>query len=647
VIRSNFVLSVWLVFAATQAIQDESPSVTPASQIHSTNKRAVRVLVLDEQGAIPQPDIWVHLGSPTNFEFHWTAAQLIPTSSAISETQFQASAKSDSQGIAELLLPEGDREWLLAARDRNGRSAILGNARFVNGDEPLPLRLHPPAWVEIMIPESFVRPQDRVFVMAMQSRPTEVPLDWGTCAQPEHGQVARIGPVPADTKIELVAAVDLHHDHRNIDLGRWTVRSAAGETIRIDLSPLGQLRVRGRVTDSSNQSIANAAVKAVPQMSNFPAAIAFTNSEGEYELSGLSPGDFTVEVMVPTPASVPVPPDYHSKIALTDLRADARVNFRNVAVPLPPPITNQPLYSLKGVVVRKGDGAPVPGATVAIAQMAEGVIQLIPAQDGVPCRPQARTPETELFESREWRAAMSDFLLLRTDAAGAFEVSCLLSDELPYAIVAMKDEKWIGMKPGVVIRALEGRPIRVEFEPGNYLEVKIPGLLVDKRPRDRFFCIVRGALSGRDLPPQPLSEILDGYFDATVAAPHPPSRDAPIQIGPLIPGIPYRVLITSPSEGDATQSTSWFETDLGDSRTTIDLSRSYSGQTLVAVLRDTNGRPAANTSAVVRFGARRDGDPRLAIGAISDADGKVIIRDLPPGTHRLKLLRNGPRAAPG
>ena len=61
------------------------------------------------------------------------------------------------------------------------------------------------------------------------------------------------------------------------------------------------------------------------------------------------------------------------------------------------------------------------------------------------------------------------------------------------------------------------------------------------------------------------------------------------------------------------------------------------------VVRQSDGKPLALTNVMVEM----PGPQHLTLGALTDDQGRFVIKNLRPGKHKLRLLRHAPRVGPG
>lgn len=299
----------------------------------------------------------------------------------------------------------------------------------------------------------------------------------------------------------------------------------------------------------------------------------------------------------------------------------------------------QPIERLEGVVVSKTDGQPIAGAKVAMAHVESGSLYIGSKGHLTGFGPQ----ETVLlfFPKRNSKS----FCEAKTDAQGRFKLESFRDPATGYVIAAAHAEKGVVVMPVVPGEHAE-KPLRIEVEPPAFIEVD-QGLsdppfglsaywnveLV--APLDRHVTS-RWKRVGEDAQRRVSMQVWS-FFDERSDA-----EDAP-RFGPLPPGWRYRLTLSAWAKNLAYNPTLLEREVALEPGAVVKIEEQRGGAMLQGQVRGTDGAPLKGVNVILR--SKRT--PGLALGAITDSEGRYRISSVPAGAHEVELLRHAVRTGPG
>jgi hypothetical protein len=296
----------------------------------------------------------------------------------------------------------------------------------------------------------------------------------------------------------------------------------------------------------------------------------------------------------------------------------------------------RPINRLRGVVVTKKDGRPVAGATVALAHArkarltfdAEGALTAYGESERVLFFLPKRNGETAVDA--------------QTDAQGRFELKRFTApgDEYQLAVGGPRGAALLKVVPA----EYAGRELRIELDEPSYL--RVPQRRIGTDGRYSYVAIglepdgPRPADAREDEPVSRVHVVLPygGWGQA------PKKEDELIEAGPLPPGHRYRLVVHS-----SAQELPYWATvlervvRLPPGQTVDALLKPGEGATLSGCVTGMDERPLANVNVLVKVGEPAE----LVVGDLTDKHGRYQIAGVPPGQHKLELLRYAIRTAPG
>ena len=318
--------------------------------------------------------------------------------------------------------------------------------------------------------------------------------------------------------------------------------------------------------------------------------------------------------------------------------------------------------TLHGVVVSKKDGKPLANVNVAMADKREAYIYI---GDDLMFTSYGETKKLLFFFNKTNGKTACE---AKTDKKGRFTLKHFTSMSADYSIVAGSKEAGLAILDNVTPVDSAGKPLRIEIDEPAYLALpQLPGIRneehqaytsVNFAPEERGSdATAKQASDGTEALPQNL------YLSVSVAAARDertigededaseaekPEADAPKdrtqRIGPLAGGKRYRVSQVLWGSGLA-YSPTLFEFDVWATpgKTTPIPFPKDGGTKVSGRIASQDGASLANVNVMVRIGE----SAQMTLGAVTDKDGNFTVANVPPGEHRLELLRHAVRVGPG
>ena len=301
------------------------------------------------------------------------------------------------------------------------------------------------------------------------------------------------------------------------------------------------------------------------------------------------------------------------------------------------PADDQPLHILSGVIVRRSDGAPLPGVQVVMAHAAKGYLEIGPqgrldgsGQEGY-TGPEYAHRNAKLF---------CDAL---TDDQGRFTLRSLAAPDEHWNLAAGDRRHGLVLLRGIVPGQYADRPLRIEIDAPADIVVDPPLAPTDKALKATVGVTLAPAKEPSPPGPGGSAAMTDEDDPGNIRI-HPSWRSeedqGPWHLGPFPPGFTYRVaayvygrrLGYNPTLCERRVS-------LAPGATLAVPLESKDGTAISGRITDVDDKPLADVNVLVRA---RDGTG-LVLGGLSDSDGKYVVNGVPPGTVTLELLRHATR----
>lgn len=306
----------------------------------------------------------------------------------------------------------------------------------------------------------------------------------------------------------------------------------------------------------------------------------------------------------------------------------------------PPAAKGKPVHTLAGVVVDRAGGKPVAGATVAMAAIGRGGIMF---QDDGTIRTYGPEETFFLFFSKTNGKTACEAV---TDDEGRFTLKQFASLTARQVLAVAHADGGMALLTHVVPKDHQAEPLRITLDEPAYVSGVRPKLDSQGKSYDYVSLdLARSKEPKADDPygadeTEPGSSVHFLYSGFGLAA-----RDSrKFKFGPLPPG--HRYVVTQYYSTDdlgspAIFNARWVSPKAGQ-RCKVDLN-TPDGTEMSGRLTGESGQLLANVNVMIRSAAA-DG---MIVGTISDKKGRYTLRGLPPGLHRLDLIRYAVRSGPG
>jgi hypothetical protein len=307
-----------------------------------------------------------------------------------------------------------------------------------------------------------------------------------------------------------------------------------------------------------------------------------------------------------------------------------------LAVPVIADMPNAQLNRLEGVVVSKADGRPLADVPVVMVHAEDGHLTI--GSNGVEGSGAQRL-DPRAFVTHNVKVACDAL----TAADGTFVLRSFCAPAERWIVAAGDREHGFYLRAGIVPADYAEAPLRIEIDAPAYVVVDRP----PDAPDGSWRGVIRLAVA--DLAGEPGAGGDAGEQDddpashVTVAA-WPEKPDEPVwRLGPVPSGFTYRVALSQWSQGLQFHVLT-FERRvfLRPGAAERVLLKPEPGLTLSGRITDKKEQPLKNVN--VRL--HTHGASGIVLGALSDADGRYVIKDAPGGTHTLELLRYAKPPAP-
>jgi hypothetical protein len=293
---------------------------------------------------------------------------------------------------------------------------------------------------------------------------------------------------------------------------------------------------------------------------------------------------------------------------------------------------------LEGIVVFKDDGRPAAGVPVVMAQGDKGYIYF--SEDGL-----SANGERETVLQYFAKPNAKHFCEAVTDNAGRFSFAGFAAADQPWTVAAGEPQSGFALRTGVCPQDYGETPLKIELEKPAFLNVIPP-----RAPARSLRVTLNVALAPTTPPAEPTeagggpgtqaAETERVYFNFT--PPPSGSRDKPQRFGPLPGGQKYKVTASAYSTKLSYQPTLSERVVALASGATVDVALGNTeGATVSGTVTSVDEKPLPAVNVMVKAA---DG---VVVGALTDEAGKYELRGVPPGTHKLELLRHAKRMVPG
>jgi hypothetical protein len=310
----------------------------------------------------------------------------------------------------------------------------------------------------------------------------------------------------------------------------------------------------------------------------------------------------------------------------------------SVSAEEPPPL--RPLNVFEGRVVdHRGD--PVPDAAFAIAHAEEGFLWYGGVNDMFSYGPTERF--LLFFAKRNGRRSAEG----KTDAEGRLRVTGLAKGK--YNLVAAHEERGMVVVCGIE-QPNENDPLRLVLAPPTFVTATVSG-----EDLDRTFLM--GELEYGDKPPWSIGDDTDSRvhvaprlipdFDFYTANFSELSEKKKVRAGPLPAGGPWNLVFEQYVESHRYMTPVLRIPAMVEQGTTASLTVDLSeGERFDGTILGPDGKPLASVAVTATADSPPIGVPQL-IGAVTDQDGKYVIKGLRTGKYKLEAKRWAIRTAPG
>ncbi len=294
---------------------------------------------------------------------------------------------------------------------------------------------------------------------------------------------------------------------------------------------------------------------------------------------------------------------------------------------------------LEGIVVFKEDGRPAAGVPVAMAQGEKGYIYF--SEEGL-----AGNGDRDTVLQFFAKPNSQHFSEAVTDSTGRFTLAGFAVSDQPCTVVAGAPESGYALRTGVCPQDFSGAaPLKLELEQPAFLNVTPPRATAKS---------LRVGLAVALAPTTPAAEPAKATGTSGTENPETErvsfsspllwrgSRGKPMRIGPLPGGQKYKVT-ASASVMKLSYQPTLFErvVALAPGATSDVVLENVDGAAVSGTITGVDEKPLAAVNVMVKTS---DG---LVIGALTDEAGKYELGGVPPGTHKLELLRHAKRLVPG
>lgn len=308
------------------------------------------------------------------------------------------------------------------------------------------------------------------------------------------------------------------------------------------------------------------------------------------------------------------------------------------AAPETTPPQGKKVNTLRGVAVSKADGSPVADATVLLAHAERAHLYFDP-EDLQGWGDDDRV--LLFFRKRNGRTVCG----ATTDGQGRFTLTRFTTPGAKYNLAAVHPERGIALLTGLVPQDYTDRELRIELEPGGYI---LTDALERSPDQSRWTCVDVELVAERPAASADAAEcaVPGVQLHFRGSRPFHLSAEAPAgrtRLGPLPGGRQFRVTHRLYLRGLPYLPTLSESTVTVVSGQTVECLRPAGGATVTGRVTGLDGLPLPNVNVLARIGA----DAATATGAVTDGDGAFRLTGLPPGTHKLELLRYAARTGPG
>ncbi|MFH1748777.1 MAG: carboxypeptidase-like regulatory domain-containing protein [Planctomycetota bacterium] len=320
----------------------------------------------------------------------------------------------------------------------------------------------------------------------------------------------------------------------------------------------------------------------------------------------------------------------------------------------PPP--RKPLNVLEGVVVSKKDGQPLADVSIGLAHAEKGWLYFtsehqagswnLDSEDEIQAKMRAEVrahgPVEKVlmfFPKRNGKTACTT----KTDEKGHFRLEGFTNPTAAYHLGVAHTEHGAALKLGIVPKDHIGKELRIEVDEPSYLRLKTspwsPEAKITKYPQITLAHEPPADESSEKPadPPHVYFQVMP-VFDSR-------GKNAERQMQTLLPGGQrYRVTQQAYAREWAYGATFFAKTIELPPGKTLDVDFATSGGSeLSGRVSGLDDKPLQHVNVMVKTA----GDSDLLIGAMTDAKGMYKLTGIPPGRHKLELLRYAIRTAPG
>jgi hypothetical protein len=296
------------------------------------------------------------------------------------------------------------------------------------------------------------------------------------------------------------------------------------------------------------------------------------------------------------------------------------------------------MNALVGVVVFKEDGRPAAGVPVVMAHGEKGYIYF--SEEGL-----AGTGDRDTVLQFFAKPNSRHFCEAVTDSGGRFTFANFAAPDGQWTVAAGEPQSGYALRTGVRPQDFVETPLKLELDKLAFLSVAVPRATAKSR---------RVGLAVALAPTTPAAEPAEAtgtpgsenpetervYFSSPLLWRGSPGK--PERIGPLPGGQKYKVTASASIMKLSYQPT-LFErvVALAPGATSDVMLENVDGAAVSGTITGVDEKPLAAVNVMVKTS---DG---LVIGAFTDEAGKYELRGVPPGTHKLELLRHAKRTVPG